>query len=413
MEKSKVYAEADATTLMEAGIWTRMLPSSSCGTGSFDVVLFFVFVLGVNRQQKTPSGKRPAALWYTEGSETVKEERDMKVVLVGTGSIGGTIAVLLQEHGHDLDVVAHGEEKAKLFREEGFRLTGVYGDHCQRLHAYPSVSALTDTYDLALIATKYQQMPDVARELLPHLKDTSLVASLQNGLCLDMLSEVVGDERTAGVMIGFGATQLEPNLVEVTASAELVIGMLDGSEPPALKQLCSMLNDCLPTKTTTDINAKLYSKLVFNSVINAMAAVTNAPVGKALKTRKARRVVMGIIREGVAVADAMDLDIPRFNILPKYKFFAARRSRLTRALCGQFLRIGLAVGSGSVRPSTLQSLEKGKPTEVDIMNGYISAKGRELSVPTPVNDSLTAIIKEIESGARPLSAKNLRDVKEK
>ena len=53
----------------------------------------------------------------------------MKVVLVGTGSIGGTIAVLLQEHGHDLDVVAHGEEKAKLFREEGFRLTGVYGDH--------------------------------------------------------------------------------------------------------------------------------------------------------------------------------------------------------------------------------------------------------------------------------------------
>ena len=177
----------------------------------------------------------------------------MKVVLIGTGSIGGTIAVLLQEHGHDLDVVAHGEEKAKLFREEGFRLTGVYGDHCQRLHAYPSVSALTDMYDLALIATKYQQMPDVARELLPHLKDTSLVASLQNGLCLDMLSEVVGDERTAGVMIGFGATQLEPNLVEVTASAELVIGMLDGSEPPALKQLCSMLNDCLPTKTTTDI----------------------------------------------------------------------------------------------------------------------------------------------------------------
>lgn len=47
------------------------------------------------------------------------------------------------------------------------------------------------------------------------------------------------------------------------------------------------------------------------------------------------------------------------------------------------------------------------------MNGYISAKGRELGVPTPVNDSLTAIIKEIESGARPLSAKNLRDVKEK
>ena len=337
----------------------------------------------------------------------------MKVVLVGTGSIGGTIAVLLQEKGYDLDVVAHGEEKAKLFREEGFRLTGVYGEHCQKLQAYPSVEALPGVYDLALIATKYQQMPDVARELLPHLKETSLVASLQNGLCLDMLADVVGEERTVGVMIGFGATQLEPNLVNVTASAELVIGKLDGTEPPALKQLCSMLNDCLPTKVTTDINAKLFSKLIFNSVINAMASVTDAPVGKALSTRKAQRVTLGIIREGVALADAMGIEVPRFNIMPPYQFFAARKSRLTRALCGQALHLALAAASGKVRPSTLQSLDKGRPTEIDIMNGYISAKGKEYGVPTPVNDSLTAIIKEIESGKRPLSAANLRDVKEK
>ena len=63
--------------------------------------------------------------------------------------------------------------------------------------------------------------------------------------------------------------------------------------------------------------------------------------------------------------------------------------------------------------NTLQSLEKGRPTEIDIMNGYISSKGREYGVPTPVNDSLTAIIKEIEAGRRPLTKKNLRDVQEK
>ena len=80
---------------------------------------------------------------------------------------------------------------------------------------------------------------------------------------------------------------------------------------------------------------------------------------------------------------------------------------------GQALRVALAVGSGKVRPSTLQSLEKGRPTEIDIMNGYISSKGREYGVPTPVNDSLTAIIKEVEAGRRPLTKKNLRDVQEK
>lgn len=337
----------------------------------------------------------------------------MKAVLVGVGSIGGTLAVLLQEKGYDLDVVAHGEEKARLFREEGFRLTGVYGDHCQKLNAYPSVEALTDVYDVAFIATKYQQMPEVARDLLPHLSDTALVASLQNGLCMDMLSAVVGDSRTVGVMIGFGATQRAANLVEVTASAELKIGMKDGAAPDELYALRRMLNDCLPTKVTVDIEGALYSKMLFNSVINSLASVTNGTVGHMLKTAKARRVVLGILREGVAVADAMGVKVPRFNILPKWRFFANRSTRLSRWCTGQLLRVALAAGSGNVRPSTLQSLESRRPTEIDIMNGYISKRGAEYGVPTPVNDSLTEIIQEIEAGTRPLSEKNIKDVREK
>lgn len=334
----------------------------------------------------------------------------MRTVLVGAGSIGGTLAVLLQEHGFEPDVVAHGEEKAKLYREKGIRLTGVYGNHCQKLNAYPSVGALRGTYDVALIATKYQQMPDVARVLLPYLREDSLVVSVQNGLCLDMLSEVVGNERTVGVMIGFGATQMAPDHVEVTASAGLEIGKKDGTTSPALDELCRILDTCIPTKVTTDITGELYAKMMFNSVINSLASVTNGPVGHMLKTRKARRAVLGIIREGVAVADAMGIDIPRFNILPKFQLLAKCKSPLSRWLVGQLLRIALAAASGKVRPSTLQSLEKGRPTEIDIMNGYIVAKGKEYGVPTPVNNSLTAIIKEIERGERTLSRKNIKDV---
>lgn len=334
----------------------------------------------------------------------------MKVVLVGAGSIGGTIAVLLQEKGYAPDVVAHGAEKAKLFREEGFRLTGVYGEHCEKLNAYPSVDALPDTYDVAFIATKYQQMPDVARELLPHLKPDSLVVSLQNGLCLDMLADVVGAERTVGVMIGFGATQLDANLVEVTASAGLIIGKPDGSTSPALEALRAMLNDCVNTSITDDITGKLYSKMTFNSIINALASVTNGPVGHMLKTPRARKAVLGIVRESVAVSEAMGLKVPRFNVLPSYQFLAARKNPLSRWCIAQLLRFALFAASGNVKPSTLQSLEKGKPTEIDIMNGYISALGKEYGVLTPVNDSLTAIIKEIESGARPLSSENVHDI---
>ena len=335
----------------------------------------------------------------------------MKMVLIGAGSIGGTLAVLLQENGYELNVVAHGEEKAKALREEGLTLTGVYGDHCEKLNAYPSIDSLDGMYDICMIATKYQQMPALAKAMLPHLKGDSLVVSLQNGLCLDLLADVVGEDRTAGVMIGFGATLEDPTHINVTASAELVVGMKNGTTPEPLKALQEMLNKCLPTKLTTDIEGNLYTKLIFNSLINSLASVTNGPVGHMLKTRHARDAALGIIREAVAVADVMDIDVPRFNILPKFQFLAKQTNPFSQWFWGQFLRLGLAAGSGKVRPSTLQSLEKGMPTEIDIMNGYIATKGKEYGIPTPVNDSLTAIIKEIEAGTRPLSKKNVKDVK--
>ena len=137
----------------------------------------------------------------------------LRAVLIGAGSIGGSVAVMLTRAGYPLDVVAHGEEKAALYRDPGFRLTGAFGDQQVSLNAFPSVEALEGIYDVCFIATKYQQMPSVARAMLPHLKEDSLVVSLQNGIVLDLLSEVVGEDRTVGVMIGYGATLLEPNLV--------------------------------------------------------------------------------------------------------------------------------------------------------------------------------------------------------
>jgi 2-dehydropantoate 2-reductase len=77
---------------------------------------------------------------------------------------------------------------------------------------------------------------------------------------------------------------------------------------------------------------------------------------------------------------------------------------------GRFLEIGMGIKSGKVHPSTLQSLEKGKKTEIDIMNGYLAAKGLELGVPTPVNSWMTETIREIEDGKRPISRKNIWDL---
>ena len=335
----------------------------------------------------------------------------MRAVLIGAGSIGGTMAVMITEAGYDLDVVAHGEEKARLFREEGFRLTGAFGDKCVKLNAYQSIDALEGKYDVCLIATKYQQMPEAARQMLPHLNDDSLVVSVQNGIVLDMLSEVVGKKRTVGVMIGLGATLKEANLVEVTAGAELIIGMPDGYHPKSLDELAVMLSSVLPTAVDDDIVGRLWSKVIFNSCVNSLAGISGLNVGQTLKYKKARLAFLDIIREGVTVAQKEGYDVPQFNAIPKYQFFAKHNSKLFNAFWGTFFKIALGAKSGSVRPSTLQSLEKGRKTEIDIMNGYISSEGRKCGVPTPLNDLLTSMIKEIEDGKRIITPDNFEELK--
>lgn len=335
----------------------------------------------------------------------------LRSVLIGAGSIGGAVAVCLTEAGYGPDVVAHGEEKAKLFRENGFRLTGAFGDRCTHLRAVPSAEALDGLYDICFIATKYQQMPEMARQVLPHLKPDSLVVSLQNGIVLDLLADVVGNERTVGCMISFGATLLENNLVDVTAGADLYIGMLPGCHSAHLKDLAEMLSCVLPTKVDDDIIARLFSKVVFNSCINSVCGISGLDLGKALHYRKVRKAMLEIMREGDAVAEAMGLDVPRFNVLPKYRYIASHDSPLFDAFWGRFLEIGMGLRSGRVRPSTLQSLEKGRKTEIAIMNGYLADRGRELGIPTPVNSQMTAMIREIEQGRRPITAKNIRQLK--
>ena len=145
----------------------------------------------------------------------------MKTLIIGVGCIGGTIATVARSNGYDIEVVAHGEENAKLIEEKGFTITGVKGDRLVKLKAYPDIESVEGTYDIVMIATKYQQMPELAEKSLRLLKEDSIVVSLQNGLCVETLAGIVGEDRAVGCMIGFGATMEKKNIGRKEA-AELV-----------------------------------------------------------------------------------------------------------------------------------------------------------------------------------------------
>ncbi len=334
----------------------------------------------------------------------------MKTLVIGVGAIGGTIAVLTKNAGFDVSLLCHSEETKNKIEADGFSLDGAKGSFNEKFTCYASPEQFGEQkFDICFIATKYAAMAESAKLVLPYLKEDSLVVGMQNGICTGELAEIVGEKRAVGCMLGFGATRNSANSVTMTSLGEMYIGMPNGYHPALLDYLGEMLGSVLPTKISSDITREQYSKLIINSCINASAAITGLKLGKMVEDRRARTLYLAIAREGMNVAKAMKIDVPKYGKLLNYKLLMLADNGVYNSLCRYVVWLVSKIKYADVKPSTLQSLEKGEKTEIDIFNGYFAAKGDEYKVDTPVNHKLVEMIHQIENGERKITPDNLEE----
>ena len=330
-----------------------------------------------------------------------------RIVVVGAGAIGGITAALLKKGGYDVTLVCKHQQIADLAHGRGLRVTGVQGNMTVTVHAVAAIEELRGAFDIALIATKAYDMPACAKALLPYLKEDSFVLGLQNGICTDVLAMVVGARRTVGCVIGWGATMHAPAELEMTSTGEFIIGRVEG-DSGALLPVRDALNCVVATEISGDIYAELYSKLIVNSCITSLGAICGLRLGEMLKMKQARRIFIAIIQEAMAVAHAMGIKVPPFGGRLDYDKLL-RGNRLPDRFRRHLMIYLVGVKYRNLKSSSLQSLERGRPTEIDYFNGYIAQKGTAVDVPCPVNARLTVMVKEIEGSKRSIKVENLSD----
>ena len=331
-----------------------------------------------------------------------------RIAVIGAGAIGGITAALMAEKGYDVWLVCKHMEIADLANGRGLRVRGYCGEHTVPVHSVAAVEELTDNFDLCLIATKAYDMPECAKAMLPLLRKDSLVVSMQNGICTDALAAIVGKERTVGCVIGWGATMHGPGELEMTSGGDFIIGRLVPGEHPRMETLRQALSAVVETRISQNIYAELYSKLIVNSCITSLGAICGLHLGEMLKRRGARDIFLAIIGEAMDVAHAMKLKVPPFGGKLDYEKLMRGDGPLDRLRRHTMIRL-VGMKYSKLKSSSLQSLERGRPTEIDYFNGYIARKGQELQVPCPVNERLVTMIKEIEHHAREIDVKNLED----
>lgn len=331
--------------------------------------------------------------------------KDFSILVIGAGAIGGITAGLLKKDGYNVEIVCKYNDYASLISTKGLNISGVCGNYSVKIPAYASVNEVNDKKDIILHATKATDMIDAAMALYSILKDDGYLISMQNGICEDELASVLGQNRIIGCVTGWGATMDNKGELVMTSSGDFILGYPDAAADHFLKQVAEILSSVVPVKVTDNIMGHLYSKLIINSCITSLGAICGLYLGEMLKIRKVRNIFIEIIKEAVAVADKMDLKIEVFGGKLDFRLFVRgddifsimRRHLLIRMIGFKYRKL---------KSSSLQSLERGKLTEIDYLNGYIVKKGNSLGIPVPVNTAVVKLIHDIEDRKREITPVN-------
>ena len=337
-----------------------------------------------------------------------RSEQTGITLVVGAGGIGGITAGILAASGIEVHLLCKYPQLAEKIRTTGLHIFGMKGDFRVSLPAYAAPEQLTEKYDIVLLATKAPDIPDVARRILPHITSESVVVSMPNGFCEDDLAAIVGKERTIGCTVGWGATMHAPGELEMTAGGLFIIGTLDNAGQEKLGLLKEMLSRVGPTEVSLNIYGHVYSKLIINSCTATLGGLCGLTLGQMLSIKKLRVIFIEIIREALKVSEALGIRVEPYANRLNYYSFLEGKGKLSDLRRHLFIRL---IGAKYRREKStfLQSLERGKKTEVDYLNGFICQKAIEHGIDTPLHEKLTRMVHEVEEKKRPISLSNFAD----
>lgn len=306
-----------------------------------------------------------------------------RILVAGAGALGSVFGGFLAAAGHDVTLLGRRDHVGAI-AATGLAIEGLFGARRVRdIAVAMDPGTLRGPFGAVLMTVKAYDTDAMLAAVAPLVAPDGCLVSLQNGLGnLERVVAAVGASRAVGARVIFGATVSAPGTARVTVCAEPVaVGAVVPGEPAAdahARRLAERLAAAgIPTEHAADVHAYLWSKVFYNAALNPLGALFGVPYGALADDPDARAIMDEVIDEGYAVARAR-------AVTPTIASAAAYRD----AFYGR-----LVPATAHHRSSMLQDLERGRRTEIDAINGALWAFGRAAGVPTPVNATLTRLIR--------------------
>jgi 2-dehydropantoate 2-reductase len=301
----------------------------------------------------------------------------MKVLVLGAGAVGLSVAAKLSTI---CEVHAVSRKKnSDAISTNGFHLTGIWGAGTFRFSIADSVPEGA-RYDYIFITAKSQDTQALCKEYAAIIRGTETV-SLQNGIGNEEIISRFTDNVIGGMIItGFEWQGIDRVHVSVEAGPAKLGRFPAGLDEPVLRLVALMAQAGIPVEGTAEIRSDLWGKTLYNCALNPLGAVMGVPYGDLFQPA-AWRIISEIVKEGFSVIQAEGIRLP----------WASAEEYI------RHLHDVQLPATARHHSSMLQDIARGRPTEIDFLNGAIVAQGAVHGITTPVNTCIVDLVKFRES----------------
>jgi 2-dehydropantoate 2-reductase len=300
----------------------------------------------------------------------------MQVAVIGSGAMGTIFGTALARSGDDVVFLDSRSELVAAIEQDGLVLEGELGS----FHFHPRAALKSGSFravDCALVMVDANATPEAARVAASCLAKDGFVLTLQNGIGnVEALGEAVGLERVVAGSTYNSGTTLGLGHVLHSNVGPTWVGEAVGGSSQRVGNLAKRLTSVgLPTTVSENIMGIVWSKFVHNCAINPVSAITGLRPGEIARNPSAAEIMAVLLDEILAVVIRAGIELPEHDSRVEIYDHAWERYN---------------------KPSMLQHLEAGRLTEIDALNGALVRRARSLGIPTPVNETIVAIVKALE-----------------
>lgn len=302
----------------------------------------------------------------------------MKIAIVGSGAMGSLFGGLLAESGNEVYLLDVWKEHVETINKKGLWIEGLSGDRFIKIKAVTEPTEISGAPDLVIIFVKSYHTESAAKDASVLVGENTSVLTLQNGLGnVEILSEIFGHEKVVAGVTSYGATLLGPGRIRHAGIGPTTIGELNGKITDRIEKIAQVLSKAeIKTEISDNVLGLVWSKLLINVGINALGVLIRVRNSELIKGEYSSKLQAALVEEAIEVAKKKGIKLVHKNMAKEVALICEKTSANVNSM--------------------LQDVLKKRRTEIDFINGAIVREGKKLNLSTPVNQTITDLIKAIE-----------------